>query len=521
MSNQPTTPPQLGREYITLDEDPIIEGMVDEMRQQMNRIYKDKPMQRQVHTKMHGCVKGKFVIEPGLSEDLRVGVFKDAKTYHCFVRFSNSQTIPRPDAKKDIRGIAIKLLNVPGEKALRDKKDGLVQDFLLMSSETFFSKNIGEFQHALKAFTAKNKAALFLYFIKPWHWSLFRRLIKSMVKCDNPLSMSYWSTQPFRFGSENRAVKYYLKPSEENRIINENLKEAEYLRINLGQTLASNAAKFDFFVQFQTDAITMPIEDPTVAWGSDYIKVATLEIPSQEFDTTAQMRHGQNLSFNSWHSLVAHAPLGSFNRARKRAYVVMSELRHKANGQEDKDPEDSADFLENTSWPVNPDIGFKIPKKGLLTLVAQTTINCSKREAFEFISSNDELPNWLKKSGMVHAALNAEVLTGTYLNVGARRRVYFDGGNSVLEELLTYNPHANYSYKISEFTNIISRFSTHAYGQFWFDREDDKTRVTWEYSFSHKNAVSRIILGLMLTKSFRKFMEQSLQNARMCIENGG
>jgi hypothetical protein len=389
-----------------------------------------------------------------------------------------------------------------------------------MSSETFFSKNIGEFRQALKSFTAKSKSKLLLYFLNPRHWGLFKRLMKSMVKCDNPLNIPYWSTQPYRFGKQYRAVKYYLRPSAGNNIVNENITEDDYLRRNLGQTLASNSVAFEFFVQFQTDPEKMPIEDPTVAWDSDFIKLATLEIPAQEFDSNEQLDYGQNLSFNSWHALTEHRPLGSFNRARKRAYEAMSDFRHKANGQENKEPEDSPDFLKNTSWPKNNVITHKIPRKKVIFIKAQTTVACSKKTAFEFIISNDELPNWLKKSGMMDAALKAKPLTGSYDHIGAKRLVLFDGGDTTVEELLSYNPHANYSYKISDFTNAMRKFTSQGYGQLWFDTIDDKTRITWEYSFTYKNLISRLILNIILPKKFKKFMEQSLENARLYIENG-
>ena len=520
MSNQPTKHLEIGREYIQGNEDSIIKEMVNEMQEQMQRLYSDKLMPRQVHTKMHGCVKGRFTVEPNLPNDLKVGVFNSQKSYHCYVRFSNSQTIPQSDKKKDIRGIAIKLLGVPGEKVLSNKRDSDVQDFLLMSSETFFSKNIEEFRHTLKSSTAKSKGELLMYFLSPKHWKLFGRLLKSFVKCDNPLSIPYWSTQPYRFGKEYKAVKYFLKPCPDNIIINENLVEDDYLRINLSQTLNSHSAKFDFYIQFQTDAEKMPIEDPTIPWDSEFIKLATLEIPSQQFDSKEQMRYGQNLSFNSWHSLTEHRPLGSFNRARKRAYEAMTEFRHRANGHENKQPVDSPDFLLGTSWPKENIIPHEIPKKKIIHIKAQTVVNCSKKEAFEFIISNDELPNWLKKSGMVHAALNAELLSDSYDHIGAKRRVYFDGGDSILEELLSYNPYANYSYKISEFTNIMKRFSTHAFGQLWFDTVDNKTRITWDYSFTYKDPICHLILGILLPIMFKKFMEKSLENAKLYIENG-
>lgn len=335
----------LGKEYPSPLEPEIIQEMIEEMEAQVDRLYKDKHMPRQVHTKMHGCVKAAFTIATDLPEDLKVGVFSEAKTYHAWIRFSNASTVPKADKKRDIRGMAIKLMNVPGEKLLEDEKYLNTQDFLLMSSETFFSHNLVEFRQSLKAATAKSKLALLFYFLNPKHWKLFGRLMKTMIKCENPLSESYWSTQPFRFGASDRAVKYFVKPWASNNIVNENTSDYDYLRINMQQTLDSNPVGFDFYVQQQTNADTMPIEDPTVPWTSPFQKVASIEIVEQTFDSKEQTDFGQTLSFNPWHCLPAHQPLGSFNRARKVAYETMSKYRHNWNEEPMFEPQDSPNFL--------------------------------------------------------------------------------------------------------------------------------------------------------------------------------
>ena len=511
---------QLGREYVTEDEDSIIEEMMSEMIAQVDRMYADKKMLRQIHTKMHGCVKATFKVEENLPEELKVGVFKKPTTYNAWVRFSNSNTKPQADKKKDIRGIAIKLMGVPGDKILNDQRTEKSQDFLLMTSETFFSKNIEEFRKTLKASTSKKKINLALYFLNPAHWGILGRVMKSMVKCANPLDMNYWSTQPYQFGAPDKAVKYYLKPSPDNVILNENTKEENYLRINMAQTLYNNAAEFDFFVQFQTDAEAMPIEDPTVEWTSQFIKVATLTIVPQEFDSSEQMTFGENLSFNSWHSLPEHRPLGSFNRARRRIYEAMSKYRHEKNGLPVFEPKDSPDFLPPIREQDLETIAEPVPKKGILKRSASVLVACDKSTAFNFISSESELPNWLKKVGPIPAALNAEILKGPYNFVGARRKVFFDGGDTVVEELMTFNPYANYSYSVTEFSNFLRFFSKKAYGQVWIDRIEDQTRITWEYSFSYKNILARLILSLFLTLLYKKFLKKSLENAKGYIENG-
>jgi len=322
---------ELGREYISADEPAIIAQMVKQMEDQLNRVYQQTKTLRQIHTKMHGCVKGTFTVEPGLDEKMKVGVFKDEVTYPVWVRFSNSNSTPKPDKKKDIRGIAIKLMGVPGEKILNDEHLAQTQDFLLMSSETFFSKNLKQFSGTLKASTAKSKLPLLLYFLNPLHWGLVKRLLKSFIACNNPLEIPYWSTQPYQFGDQSTAVKYFLKPSPHNQLSTPETTDENYLRLNLATTLAHNEASFDFCIQVQTDADAMPIEDPTVPWTSPFIKLATLKIQPQDFDSPAQIEFGDNLHFNSWHSLPAHRPLGSFNRARKVAYEALSNFRHSKN----------------------------------------------------------------------------------------------------------------------------------------------------------------------------------------------
>ena len=87
-------------------------------------------------------------------------------------------------------------------------------------------------------------------------------------------------------------------------------------------------ATFNFYVQMQTDAETMPIEDPTVPWTSPEVKVATIQIAPQEFDTPERNKLCEQSSFSPWHALEVHAPLGGIGRARKAVYEASSALRH-------------------------------------------------------------------------------------------------------------------------------------------------------------------------------------------------
>ena len=78
----------------------------------------------------------------------------------------------------------------------------------------------------------------------------------------------------------------------------------------------------------------MPIENNAVLWPeklSPPISVATLRLPKQKFDSPAQMAFAKQLSYNPWHSIAEHRPLGNQSRARRRMYLVLSGLRHSMN----------------------------------------------------------------------------------------------------------------------------------------------------------------------------------------------
>lgn len=510
---------QLGQEYIDAEEDKIIAEMLEEMQAQMDRMYKDTKVPRQIHTKMHGCVKAAFIIEPDLPEELKVGVFKEEKTYNAWVRFSNSHSKPQPDSKKDIRGIAIKLMGVSGEKLMNDQHLEETQDFLLMSSETFFSRNLKQFRKTLASSTSFFVSRIILYFLNPIHWNILKRLVRSFIKCDNVLNIPYWSTQPYQYGDDDKAVKYYLKPSEYNKIVYENTTDDDYLRVNMAQTLVSNEIEFDFCVQFQTNPDTMPIEDPTIPWTSPFYKVATLKIIPQIFDSREQLLFGENLSFNSWHCLPDHRPLGSFNRARKRVYEEMSKFRHKENNMLVFEPKDTPDFLDTPNELVLEPRATTIPNRKVFKRTAEVLVKCNQQTAFNFISSSDQLPLWLKKYRLIEGTKNVSIIKGPYNDVGAKRKLFFDSDDSVVEELIAYNYPLNYSYSVTQFSSVFKYLTKAAYGQIWFDVNDHETRITWEYTITYPNFFSRIMIALLMPFILRNFMKQSLTNAKGVIEN--
>jgi hypothetical protein len=151
----------------------------------------------------------------------------------------------------------------------------------------------------------------------------------------SPLDIRYWSTTPYLFGAD-RAVKYSLKPTSVHRSEPPDNPGDSYLSDAMQAHLAHHTASFDFCVQLRRER--MPIEDAGKLWDeseSPFVKLATLQIPTQEFRTKERAELAEMLSFSPGHALPAHAPLGGINRARIKIYSALSKFRHERDGRVD------------------------------------------------------------------------------------------------------------------------------------------------------------------------------------------
>jgi len=323
------TNPQLAEESIPPNETQFIEDLAARLKAKIIKDNATGIMRRDAHPKMHGVVKAEFIVESDLPEELRIGVFKEAKVYQAWIRFSNQDGSINPDKDGDIRGMAIKLMGVPGEKVLEPEKDEQTHDLILISTDRFVTRDVEEFDELIKALTGSVLAKAW-FFLN--HWRVAWNLLKTMIKFANPLQIRSFSTTPYLFGSA--AVKYSAIPHITTPDTIPENPEDDYLRLAMARQLQEGDAFFDFAVQFQTDAEAMPIEDPGKVWPetlSPFRKVATIRILRQEFDTEQQREFGENLSFNPWHALPEHRPLGGINRARKVIYRAISLFRHECN----------------------------------------------------------------------------------------------------------------------------------------------------------------------------------------------
>jgi catalase len=300
----------------------------------------DGVYRRDAHPKHHGIVQAWFTIDDSVPESLRHGIFAAPGRYRAWIRFSNGAPHVQPDAKADQRGMAIKLVDVPGPKLLDEQP--LSQDFVLASAPRFFIRNVPDYVEFTRCAAGKPaiRGLMFFFGWNPlrWRWHEFSALLSTLHKTADVLATRYWSQTPYRLGPH--VVKYSAIPTSPESPLSATA-SPDYLRENLAARLRMGDATFDFAVQRQTDPAAMPIDDATVVWdeaNAPFQKVATIRIPAQEFQGASQMAHAEFVSYNPWHALVAHEPLGVVNATRRAVYLAVSSLRHRLNHTPKVDP---------------------------------------------------------------------------------------------------------------------------------------------------------------------------------------
>jgi catalase len=321
---------------------------------------------RDVHAKMHGCVKATFTVLGNLDSRLRHGLFATPAQYHAWIRFSSGNEYPQKDSARDARGMAVKLMGVKGRKLLED--DGAppagTQDFVMMNATQFFIRNIEEYTDFVKYLgSGLDARARYGYFLggfpiphpSQWHPREMYLAMKTLKAApDSVLNVQYYSVSAYKLGPQEN-VKYTAKPCSEVDAARVDRSTPNFLREEMKQRLSGGSACFDFMVQFQVPGKNMPVEDTTVKWSesdSPFIPVARIEIPAQQFEANTEL--GENLSFNPWHSLPDHRPIGVMNRIRKAVYLGISRYRRDMNGVPLCEPSDW-DKIDEASCETRPE----------------------------------------------------------------------------------------------------------------------------------------------------------------------
>lgn len=329
-------PLELHKEYPERDEAALVGKLIVLIKKMIEKDYLTGTTYRDTHAKGHAAVASEFIIEPDLPQELRVGIFKQPRTYPCWIRFANTSPTPSRDIKGDIRSMSIKLIGVEGRMLWQDDETARTLDFIMMGSQTFLAPNLKQFYEMEQALYHGGLRQFWFFLTHP---RITWTIVGAFKKCANLLEVPYFSQTAYLFGT--RAIQYHIEPHQRARSTVPSDPSNNYLRERLVEHLARAGASFDFMVQFQTDAEKMPIENPMIAWDaalSPYRKVATIRILPQDCDSPERMALCEHLSFNPWRTLPEHRPLGGINRVRREVYPAISQFRHHRNNVPVREP---------------------------------------------------------------------------------------------------------------------------------------------------------------------------------------
>ncbi len=332
---------ELAEERVQPDEEADLDDIITTFTAQMKRLWNPGYIERGGNTKTHGIVRAELTVRDDLPENMRHGIFAEPRSYPAWVRFSGPGPYVTPDIDDvGFLSMSIKLMGVPGPKLLDDEKS--TQDLLGVSTPTFVTPNTRA-NARLQHWSYKNAPTFyFANFREPHLLDSIMQLLWTKTQT-SPLESEYFSCVPYLLG-EGQAMQYSFRSRLETRTRVPRLPlrpPDNYLRDAMAATLAEQDVEFDISLQLQTDPVLMPIENNGVLWPtklSPRVPAAVLRIPKQQFDSPEQLDFAKVLSYNPWHSIPEHRPLGNQSRARKRMYYELSLLRQKMNDVEHYEP---------------------------------------------------------------------------------------------------------------------------------------------------------------------------------------
>lgn len=106
---------------------------------------------RPVHAKSHGLLVGTLEVLPGLAPELAQGLFARPAEYPVIMRFSTNPGDMLADDVSSPRGLAIKILNVPGQQ-VANSADGSTQEFVCINANAFTAPDPQGFLEQIKTF---------------------------------------------------------------------------------------------------------------------------------------------------------------------------------------------------------------------------------------------------------------------------------------------------------------------------------------------------------------------------------
>ncbi len=275
---------------------------------------------RALHFKAHAGVVAHLTVNA--AGPVHDGVFAEAgQVFQAYVRFSNGSSRGQSDKEADVRGFALKLVGVEGKKLIPGLEQEMTQDFLFINDPALPFRDPEEFMAFVRA--AQGGPALLVP--KLFKGVGLRRGFAILARALSSPKVASYATHAFHTAAPillaGSAAKLGLFPIPSP--IFPATQGAGALREDLLARLRQGPLSWSLRAQRFVDDISTPIEDASVVWNAPWVELGTLTIPKQDPDSPRGLEIAalvESLSFDPWHAIEAHRPLGAIMRARAVAY---------------------------------------------------------------------------------------------------------------------------------------------------------------------------------------------------------
>lgn len=304
---------------------------------------------RSVHAKSHGLLRGELEVFGDLPPELAQGFAASPGRHPVIMRISTNAGDLLPDSISLPRGLAIKILDVAGDR-LPGSEDDRTQDLVLVNGPAFSAAKAKDFAGNLKLLAATTdkaeagKKAL----------SAVLRAAEAVVEAfggesatlktlgghpaTHPLGETFFSQTAFRYG--DYIAKFSVAPTAPHLIALKDQKidlagREDALREEIDAIIAHDGGTWELRVQLCVDLDQMPIEDASKLWDeeqSPFRAIGRISVaPQAGWTADKAVLIDDGLAFSPWHGLAAHQPLGAINRARRSAYPMSADFRSAFN----------------------------------------------------------------------------------------------------------------------------------------------------------------------------------------------
>ena len=313
-------------------------------------------VRRSVHAKSHGVLRGEIEILPSTPAEYAQGMFARPARLPVILRLSTTPGDVLDDKVSTPRGMALKVIGVEGER-LPGSEGDVTQNFVFGNSPAFnapdsrsFLKNVRKLGAATDVAPGAKKVVSAVsrgleHVLEGFGGQSTVLTTYAGQAMTHILGDSFYSQAALRHG--DHVAKLCISPISPNLLALHNAPldlagKPDGLREAVRAFFADQDAVWEMRVQLCLDLDAMPVEDASAKWPEDrspYVAVARITVPAQDSWAADQVaRVDDGMTFNPWRGLLAHQPLGSVMRARRRAYESSAAYRRQRSGQPIAEP---------------------------------------------------------------------------------------------------------------------------------------------------------------------------------------